>query len=963
MADGNEVAPNATKTNLDHPAVTPTATPVDGHTAKLQADSVHPTGDSTGVKDTTHTGDKALDKVKDTTETPAVDSFTHLTNAQQAANEIASYVKAGKKETDTVTIKGPDGADHTVNVADHIKDLKKIVDSECGTAVTQSNNIKQADVAPLLQAARNERNALAAQLKLDPDTLSKATIADARKGTTDSATAAKLDQLAQMQTKVDTYKLWENAPAYTRMLYASFKAAGLTDPDTGMQKDKNGGLKASQKDVLDAVQLLSEAGTSKDLRSSRLYVEAVSTVLPKLENSSAKVQTITQDLQDATKAGAKGDTKEQERLLKDAVSQADQTNTAAIAQMLRDPRFVASQRDPAILQDMASNAVMSSTARLQYAQFLMDQGKFADAQGLVLRVKTELPEVMYTADPNTPGKINYNQSRFVNMDTLDHEAAASSAVQANDIRNHLDGYLTAMKNGQITGKGGAQEIMTNLYAAASKRVADIKDGQKGLDTAQQQLEQKKNDLAAKKYLTDDAKTLEQKQIDREQAMIQQQRAYLGAQALDANQSLNGVKLYNAQMDVSVDNRADARRLLAEVKIDDPALAAEKDAHGQDTFYAQLEKGAKEPSWWDSNWRKVAIGGAIVAGLAVGVATCYLGPGAVLAGVGTTTSLISAIGAGTVVVGAATAGGALGFLGTHEAIHSTGVLSKDVNVGRDLLDGAKIGAVVGVGVISVPLTAAALSMAPEATVAARLAMSARIGTIGLVANSGKETLNYFSQDAKDRSVLGSAKNALGDSVYFAATPFIAPVGALFGKIPGIPAAGRVLGSLLGGSKVVPAAAEVADLAPAAASESLNVSAQVAAEAPSLLPSAVNAARPALKVADIVGPLIWVGIDQGTESHKNWQDADQQGPAYFHNDDGSVGEVENGAIFGPQRPSRGLEPGRDGELATIMRKYTDVDPGVNEADALISRKAAVPIVNTTSDVTDAEHPDTSAGPGNH
>ncbi len=128
------------------------------------------------------------------------------------------------------------------------------------------------------------------------------------------------------------------------MLYSSFKAAGLTDPETGLQKDKNGGLKASQKDVLDAVQLLTEAGSNKEFRSSRLYVEAVSTVLPKLENSSAKVQSITKDMQDATVAGQKGNKVEQERLLKHAVSQADQTNTAAIAQMLRDPMFVASQR-------------------------------------------------------------------------------------------------------------------------------------------------------------------------------------------------------------------------------------------------------------------------------------------------------------------------------------------------------------------------------------------------------------------------------------------------------------------------------------------------------------------------------------------------------------------------------------------------------------------------------------------
>ncbi len=116
MADGNTGDSHTVKPGADQAGSGHAPAP-DVTTAKLQADTQHKPGDAPAVKDSIQTGDKALNN----------------------------------------------------KVADRVAQLKKIVDTECATAVGQSNHIKQTDVAQLLQSARNDRNALAKDLGLDPD--------------------------------------------------------------------------------------------------------------------------------------------------------------------------------------------------------------------------------------------------------------------------------------------------------------------------------------------------------------------------------------------------------------------------------------------------------------------------------------------------------------------------------------------------------------------------------------------------------------------------------------------------------------------------------------------------------------------------------------------------------------------------------------------------------------------------
>ncbi|MBS1991834.1 MAG: hypothetical protein JSS83_15035 [Cyanobacteria bacterium SZAS LIN-3] len=900
---------------------------------------------ATAGRDTTAAGtDKGLDRVRETTQKPAADTYTHLAKAEQAANEINQYIKGNKKDTDMVTYKGADGVEHTVKVADRIAELKKIVSSEAAIAVGQSNNIKQDQVAGLLQTARNERNTLATQAGLDTRTISREVIASALAGTTDSARRMTLEQLAQAQGKVDTYKVWENAPAYTRMRFATFKAEGLANTEGPTQRDANGALKPSQKDLVDAVQLLTEAAGNKDLRHSQLYLNTVNTVLPRLENSSAKVTTITNDLQNATNAGQAGNKVEQERLLKEAVALADSTNTAAIAQMLRDPKFVASQRNPDVLGDMAKNVVMGSTARLQYAQFLADQGKFGEAQGLILKVKTECPEVMFQADPDHPGQLLYKQSRFVDFNKLDHQVAASTTVAPGQIKNLIEQYTDAMGKGQFVTKDGvrgAHDIVADLRTAANKKVAEIADGQKGLDLAQQQLDKQKKELDSKTYLTTGARKIEEDQIAREQLMIKQQRELLAADSKEANRLLNVSKLFEASLDVSEENRDHARSLLAEVKAADPELANMPGPGGKDGFFKTLEKGAEEPSWWDRNWRKVAYGVAFAAGVVAGALTIWSGPGAALVGGGTTLGLMGAFG---LTVGTAAVAGAVTGTATHYGLNKAGLVSEQVDLGKDLLQFGNAGALGGFVVGSLPLMAAAGSLGGGAavtevagtaattevagattaltteavatqaasTVPRWLLASGRMGAVSFSGAASNELINHYATG----STWGQSAQQVG---IMTALP-------MFGA--GAGAVGKGIKGWLTGTEVAAAVENTAYVAPKL-----------------------------FTTSNVLWGTASVGLLEGGKGIVERQIADQMGPAYAYSR-GPHTISESTSIFGPYNNTRGWDARRQdikdgaGEGTIIQSNWLNIDPGLPVIDRIAVDRPKAPIQSTESDFTAAE-----------
>ncbi|HEY9786162.1 MAG TPA: hypothetical protein V6D17_12215, partial [Candidatus Obscuribacterales bacterium] len=144
-----------------------------------------------------------------------------------------------------------------------------------------------------------------------------------------------------------------------------------------------------------------------------------------------------------------------------------------------------------------------------------------------------------------------------------------------------------------------------------------------------------------------------------------------------------------------------------------------------TMLGNLIEATRKRGWLERNWDKiktvVTIGGAVIAGIAVGIAVgCLTGPGGILAGIGTTGAILTAAGVGAVA-------GATWYASTNYAgieiarandWKSTNAYWEKHNVLGDVKTGAFIGATSAAGQVI---------FAPGGALATTLANGGRLGT--------------------------------------------------------------------------------------------------------------------------------------------------------------------------------------------------------------------------------------------
>ncbi|MFA7339610.1 MAG: hypothetical protein WC028_22705 [Candidatus Obscuribacterales bacterium] len=584
--------------------------------------------------------------------------FGRITTAKQSSDALAELISSKKPMDEKVTVTGADGKTHQTTVGERIKELKQTVDNAANQAVVMSKSVDQAEVSRQLNNNLAERNTIAKSLGLDTNKLSSASITEALKSPADNATKTKLEGLLSAQEKVDGLKTLENAPAFTKLIYAQLKGGGFTNPNTPVELMPNGKLKVDRADITDAMSLIAEAGaSSKELRNHPLYLNAVNEVFPRNENGSQKVQAITQELQNAIELGSKGNKVEQEKALKAAVTQADNINVPMIAQMVKDPAF-ANRQTPEVLKEMANTVVMAETARLQYAQFLAEQGRFGEAQTLTLRVKAECPDVMYNRGAD--GQIHYNDNRFVDLAKLDRQMAASSTFDPNKLNTDINNFRTQFQRLQGGNTDASSETKESAYGKGMNNTqvkADLAalgasmDGQlatqkreltqskQALDAEKVKLEAEQKGLGSKKFVTEEAGKIEAKRIEDQIKMIDMQKGQLEEQLTNNTKNTQLVRLLEASYDLSREDRSAANAKLSEIENGDPAFVAE---HKKDL--EQMREMAKEPGWWDSWGKKLCIVGAVVVGVAAGI---WLGPGCIATGAAAGTAAAAALGVGAV----------------------------------------------------------------------------------------------------------------------------------------------------------------------------------------------------------------------------------------------------------------------------------------------------------------------------
>jgi len=495
------------------------------------------------------------------------------------------------------------------------------------------------------------------------------------------------------------------------------------------------------------------------------------------------------------------------------------------------------------------------------------------------------------------------------------------------------------------GVRGAHDIVSDMKTAAQKKVTEIASGNQGLDLAQKQLDEQKKALDTKTYLTEGAKKIEQDQIEREQAMIQQQRTYLAADAKEANRLQNVVKLFEASLDVSEENRGAARALLNEVKASDPELAAAKGPDGKDSFFASLEKGAVEPSWWDRNWRKVAYGAAVVAGVVAGALTIWTGPGAALVGGGTTAGLMAAFGlaVGTGVVAGAVTGTAI-----HAGLNVTGVVSEKVNLGDDLLQFGAAGGLGAFTVASIPLMAAAGSVAAagaggEAAIATTATTAAATTGETIAAQAAWQVPKFMVAGGRMAAVSFAGSASYESVNHFASGATWDQSLKSVGLMTALPMAGG-----MAGAGVRAASPYIGKVVPW-----LNLASKAE--------PAVEAAYVAPKIFTLSNGLWTVGglgTMEGIKGMAEYAKADALGPQYSYDATNPNGIRNSTAIFGPYANTRGWDASRQiaadgsGEGTVIQTNWRNYDPGLYKTSDMTRETPRVPIGTTKSDFTRAD-----------
>ncbi|MBA4077348.1 MAG: hypothetical protein C0508_20125, partial [Cyanobacteria bacterium PR.023] len=596
--------------------------------------------------------------------------YGRITTAKQSADALAELIVSKKPMDEKLTVTGADGKPHQTTVGERIKELKQTVDNAANQAVVMSKSIDQTEVSRQLNNSIAERNTIAKELGLDTNKLSAANITEALKNPGDNATKVKLESLLAAQNKFDDFKTLENAPAFTKLIYAQLKGGGFTNPNTPVEMMPNGKLKVDRADITDAMSLIAEAGaSSKELRNHPLYLNAVNEVFPRNENGSQKVQVLTQELQNAIELGSKGNKVEQEKALKAAVAEADKINVPLIAQMVKDPAF-ANRQNPEVLKEMANTVVMAETARLQYAQFLAEQGRFGEAQTLTLRVKAECPDVMYNRGAD--GQIHYNDNRFVDLAKLDRQMAASSTFDPNKLNTDINNFRTqfqrlqggntdastetkdsaygkGMNNAQVKADLGALSASMDGQLATQKR--ELTQTKQTIEAEKAKLEAEQKGLGSKKFVTEEAGKIEAKRIEDQIKMLDMQKTQIEEQLTNNTKNTQLVRMLEASYDLSREDRSAANAKLAEIEQGDPAFVA---AHRKDLD--QLKDMAKEPGWWDSWGKKLCIVGAVVVGVAAGI---WLGPGCIATGVAAGTAAAGALGVGAVGTTMLATAGAVG----------------------------------------------------------------------------------------------------------------------------------------------------------------------------------------------------------------------------------------------------------------------------------------------------------------
>lgn len=609
-----------------------------------------------------------------------IDPYEHIKKATNAAEELDKIAASGKSPTDMIEVTGPNGQVTQVKVEDRVTQLKTEVKSNLERAKLGADNINQTgpgnSVSELIKANNQKRDALCAELGIDKSKMTNPQQAyeelNPRFLSATPENRAKLQELWQTVRDRADLETLRHAPAYQRLIEAELTAKGYANPSV------KAGQETPREDIAKAFTLLKDAGRiDEELSHTELFrgTEARLGLIYAANQQDRSVQILTH-LREA--GNKKGNAAEQEAELKKAVELADKINIGFITTQARIPRNLES----GISQELVDIATIGSSARLDYAKFLQEQGRFNEAQALMTQVKTDSPELIYQQNPKTK-EITYRDAGLATLDQkislgVKTNPGSWDAAQTRFIKHLQDGDNEAAKR-DFAEMQRVTNLMKQEVQEANK---PLKEEKARLDLQRKDFEDKEK----KKTITEEEK-VELERVKREMDIIDKT---MEARDKQVGRQDNITRYMDGLLAAAQDDRDRAHNIFKEVKERDPELAKIKELD-LDGKIKDTEGGFS--GWWHRNWKYVAVGAAVVAGVAIAVGTCGVASGASAALIaGTATTLGVGTGTAATIVGVgtfatATALGATGGGLAHLGVERT--VNKDAGL-ASFMEGAKVG---------------------------------------------------------------------------------------------------------------------------------------------------------------------------------------------------------------------------------------------------------------------------------
>lgn len=662
------------------------------------------------VDDRASEGDQTKGSTSSTQKSSS-DPYQHITRATLAGAELDNISASGSQPSEVLQVTATDGKITSITVAERTAQLKTELINEMQAAKVAADAIRQTgpnSIEQLIGDNARKRDALCAELGIDKNTVvgSKQAYETLNPlfGSVgeDAQRKAKLEELYDLVQDRDQLEKLRHAPAYQRMTEAEFTAKGYMNANLAL------GAELPRQDLARAYELVKEAGRiDEELSHTQLYQTTELRVgLIYASGQQDRSVQILRHLQSATEK--KSEPAQQEDELKKAVLLADKINVGFIAEQIRHTANVES----GVSQELVDIISIGSQARIDYAKFLTEQGRFNEAQTFLTQAKADSPELIYQQDPVSK-RIVYRDDSLASMDqkiTLGVKTNPGSWDSA---------QLKFLKNLQNSEFGQAKENLAEMLRVTNLMRTEIEEANRPLKEERARLESKSREFQNKGQTITEEEKIESDRIMREMNIID---GTLAGREKQLNRQHNITRFMDGMLALSSEDKHKAHDIFLEVKKNDPDLANIKEL-GLDEKIKMTVGGLR--GWWNDNYKKVAFGAAILAGVALAVGTCGVATGASAALIGGTASAlaVSEVTAATIVaagtVATATTLGALGGGLAHLGVERT----VDKSAGwESFFKGAEIGGTTA-GMVASPY---AMAMIPKAAGAAGAVATAMEG---------------------------------------------------------------------------------------------------------------------------------------------------------------------------------------------------------------------------------------------